>query len=337
MSKKIRTVFFVLGLLIFVVLIAEFGLENILINIKKTGWWLIPIIGMWLFIYMLNSFAWQIVLKPHKRNISFMDIFSISLSGFAINYITPVINLGGEPYKVLALKEKLGTQNAVSSVILYSMLHFLSSFVFWIVAIILVFYSLPLSPELQVIFSAGFAAALLGVWFFYSRHKKGVFVSLIKIVPRLPFTTRLVEKLKTKEDSLANIDVQITSFYNKNKRDFYSSLLLEVTARFIASFEFIFILKAIGIEITFEEAIYINAFSSLFMNLFFFIPMNLGVREGSLFLIMGLLKFSSAIGIYIGLVNRIREFFWILIGLLLIQFRKTSLPNKRVIDYAKIK
>lgn len=337
MNKKIRTVFFVFGLLIFVVLTIEFGLENILINIQKTGWWLIPIVGIWLFVYLLNSLAWQVVLKPHKGNISFLDIFSISLSGFAINYITPVINLGGEPYKVLALKEKLGTQNAVSSVILYSMLHFLSSFVFWIVAIILVFYSLPLSPKLQIIFSAGFAAALLGVWFFYSRHKKGIFVSLIKIVPRLPFTKSLVEKLKTKEDSLTDIDGQITGFYNKSKRDFYSSLLLEVTARFVSSIEFIFILRAIGMEISFEEAIYINAFSSLFMNLFFFIPLNLGVREGSLFLIMDILKFSSGIGIYIGLVNRIREFFWILIGLLLIQFRKTSLPSKRLVDYANIK
>jgi uncharacterized protein (TIRG00374 family) len=336
MSKKIKTVFFVLGFIIFFVLITKFGLENILTNIEKTGWWLIPIIGVWLLVYLLNALAWQIVLKTHKKNILFTDIFSISLSGFAINYITPVINLGGEPYKVLALKEKIGTQNAVSSVIIYSMLHFFSSFVFWIAAIVLVFYSLPLSPELQIIFSAGFAAALLGVWFFYSRHKKGVFVSLIKIVHKLPFTSRLTEKLKAKENSLANIDEQITSFYNKRKKDFYTSLLLEVTARFIASIEFIFILNAIGMEITFEEAIYINAFSSLFMNLFFFIPMNLGVREGSLFFIMGLLNFTSAIGIYIGLVNRIREFFWILIGLLLIQFRKTSLSNKRVIDYANI-
>ncbi len=336
MSKKIKTVFFVLGFIIFFVLITKFGLENILTNIEKTGWWIIPIIGVWLLVYLLNALAWQIVLKTHTKNILFTDIFSISLSGFAINYITPVINLGGEPYKVLALKEKIGTQNAVSSVIIYSMLHFFSSFVFWIAAIVLVFYSLPLSPELQIIFSAGFAAALLGVWFFYSRHKKGVFVSLIKIVHKLPFTSRLTEKLKTKENSLANIDEQITSFYNKRKKDFYTSLLLEVTARFIASIEFIFILNAIGMEITFEEAIYINAFSSLFMNLFFFIPMNLGVREGSLFFIMGLLNFASAIGIYIGLVNRIREFFWILIGLLLIQFRKTSLSNKRVIDYANI-
>jgi len=337
MNRKIRIIFFIAGLLVFTFLINEFGVDNIITNIQKTGWWIVPIIGVWFFVYLLNAFAWQIILKPHKDKISFSEIYSISLSGFAINYITPVINLGGEPYKVFALKEKLGTHNAVSSVILYSMLHFLSSFIFWIAAIILVLFSLTLTYELQIIFSAGFIAALFGVWFFYSRHKKGIFVSLIKIIPRLPFTTKLVEKLKTKEDSLANIDEQITNFYYKRRRDLYSSLLLEVAARFAASVEFIFILKAIGIEITFQEAIYINAFSSLFMNLFFFIPMNLGVREGSLYFIMGLLKFTSAIGIYIGLVNRIREFFWILIGLILIQFRKTNLPNKEVINYADIK
>ncbi|MCZ7603170.1 MAG: lysylphosphatidylglycerol synthase transmembrane domain-containing protein [Melioribacteraceae bacterium] len=337
MNRKVKTIFFVLGLIIFVLLISEFGLENILTNIQKTGWWLVPIIGVWLFVYLLNALAWRFVLKPQKEKISFAEIFTISLSGFAINYITPVINLGGEPYKVLVLKEKLGTNNAVSSVILYSMLHFFSSFIYWIAAIVLILLSLTLSDELQIIFSAGFIAALLGIWFFYSRHKKGVFISLFKIIPKLPFTAKLVEKLKTKEDSLVDIDEQITNFYNKSRRDFYSSLMLEVAARFVASVEFIFILKAIGIEISFQEAIYINAFSSLFMNLFFFIPMNLGVREGSLFLIMGLLKFTSAIGIYIGLVNRIREFFWILIGLLLIQFRKTNIPNKEVINYADIK
>lgn len=337
MNRKVKTIFFVLGLIIFVLLISEFGLENILTNIQKTGWWLVPIIGVWLFVYLLNALAWRFVLKPQKEKISFAEIFTISLSGFAINYITPVINLGGEPYKVLVLKEKLGTNNAVSSVILYSMLHFFSSFIYWIAAIVLILLSLTLSDELQIIFSAGFIAALLGIWFFYSRHKKGVFISLFKIIPKLPFTAKLVEKLKTKEDSLVDIDEQITNFYNKSRRDFYSSLMLEVAARFVASVEFIFILKAIGIEISFQEAIYINAFSSLLMNLFFFIPMNLGVREGSLFLIMGLLKFTSAIGIYIGLVNRIREFFWILIGLLLIQFRKTNIPNKEVINYADIK
>jgi uncharacterized membrane protein YbhN (UPF0104 family) len=337
MNKKVKTVFFIIGLIIFVFLVSEFGLNNILSNIQKTGWWILPIIGVWFFVYLLNALAWSFVLKPNKDKIKFGEIFSISLSGFAINYITPVVNLGGEPYKIFALKEKLGIHNAVSSVILYSMLHFLSSFFFWITAILIVFSSLPLSSETQIIFGAGFIVALLGVWFFYSRHRKGIFGSMIRIISKLPFTTGLLKKIKLKEESLTIIDDQIIDFYTNNKSRFYTSLILEVAARFIASIEFIFILRAIGIELTFQEAIYINAFSSLAMNIFFFIPLELGVREGSLYLIMNLLKFSSGIGIYIGLVNRIRELFWILIGLLLIQLRKTKTAKEEIVGYADLK
>lgn len=328
MNRKIKSIFFVAGLVLFTILINEFGIGNILFNIKKTGWWLVPITGIWFFVYLFNAAAWKIILKPYDDKLSFGEILSISISGFAINYITPVLNLGGEPYKVFALKEKLGTNSAVSSVILYSMLHFLSSFVFWIAAILLVFIWLPLTNELKIIFGMAFIIAMLGVLFFYSRHKKGIFISSFKLISKLPFAKNLTEKLKLKTESLTLIDKQIVDFYLNNKTDFYISLSLEVTARFISAIEFIFILLAIGIEITFQEAIYISAFSSLLLNVFFFVPLGLGIREGSLFFIMNILKFSSGIGIYIGLINRIREFFWIFIGLILIQLRKSRPENK---------
>lgn len=337
MNNKVKTILFLAGLVIFVFLINEFGVENILFNIKKTGWWLLPIIAVWFFVYLLNAVAWRSVLKIHRDKISFGEILSISISGFAINYITPIVNLGGEPYKVFALKEKLGTHTAVSSVVLYSMLHFLSSFVFWIIAILLVLFSSSLTSEMQIIFGVAFIVALSGIWFFYSRHKKGIFGSIIKLVPKLPFTKKLTEKLKLKTDSLSIIDNQIIDFYSNSKPDFYTSLFFEVAARFLASVEFLFILLAIGIEITFIEAVYINAFSSLFLNIFFFVPLGLGIREGSLFFIMSILKFSSGIGIYIGLVNRIRELFWILIGLLLIQLKKSKPVKESIFGVTDLK
>ena len=158
MSKKIKILFLLVGLAVFIFLINEFGIENILINIRKTGWWMLPIVGIWFFAYLFNAFAWVFIIKPHRGKFRFIEIFSISLSGFALNYITPFINLGGEPYKIFALKEKLDTHCAVSSVLLYIMLHFLSSFVFdhfiitkrWIAAladrmIVFSFLYLPLS------------------------------------------------------------------------------------------------------------------------------------------------------------------------------------------------
>ncbi len=334
-NAKIKTLFFIIGFALFLFLINRFGIENIISNIRKTGWWILPITGVWAFVYLLNAWAWTLVMRSFNYKISFKDIFSISLSGFAINYITPVVNLGGEPYKIMTLKEYIGFHGSVSSVILYSMLHFLSSFVFWLFAIILAVIFLPLTAELQLLLGFLLLFTFVGVWFFYSRHKNGIFNSLLALIRRMPFTQKLYEKLELKKDSLNKIDEQIVELYTRQRKVFYAALFLEVLARVVASVEFIFILKAIGISINLNDAIFINAFSSLALNLFFFIPMGLGIREASLYLVMGGLNISSAIGVYIGLMNRIREFFWILIGLLLIRFRKYKI-NESELNYSDV-
>jgi uncharacterized protein (TIRG00374 family) len=322
MANKAKTIFFIVGLALFIFLISQFGVEEVISGVKRTGWWLIPVIGIWLIVYLLNTWAWQWIMKAEGNKIPFKDLFSLSLSGFAMNYVTPFINLGGEPYKIMVLKDKIGVSNSVASVILYSMLHFLSSFIFWIAAILLVLVSLDLSLQLQLIFLGALAASILGMLFFYTRHKKGFLGSLIKLAVKLPITDKWINKIKLKEGVLLDIDEHIISLYKNNRMSFYAALSIEFAARLVTSIEFIFILYSIGIQITFREAIYINAFSSFLINIFFFIPMTLGVREGSLFFIMGILKLSPGIGIYIGLVNRIRELFWIAVGLILIQIRK---------------
>lgn len=322
MNGKTKTIFFIFGLAVLFYMLYQFGFDNIIINIKKTGWWFLPITGIYLFVYLMNTIAWKLIMKAGNNKISFKDLFTISISGFAINYITPFVNLGGEPYKMLALKDQLGLHRSVSSVILYSMLHILSSFVFWIGAIILVLFTLVLTFEFKMILGIVLFASLLGTLFLFTRHKKGIFRSMIKVIPKLPFSSQLNDKIKLKEESLEIIDEQITDLFNNEKNIFYSTLFLEVGARVVASIEFIFILRSIGIHISMQEAIYINAFSSLLINIFFFMPMTLGVREGSLYFIMEILKFTSGVGVYIALVTRIRELFWIFVGVLLIQLRK---------------
>ena len=61
------------------------------------------------------------------------------------------------------------------------------------------------------------------------------------------------------------------------------------------------------------------AFTSLFSNLFFFSPMQLGAREGGFALATGGLALSGAWGVYTGLITRVREMVWIVIGVLLMK------------------
>jgi len=337
MSRKSKIILLLVGIGIFTYLVLDFGLDNVLINLKKTGWYFIPVIGVWGFVYLFNAFAWRLIIGKSEQKIPFSKIISITISGFAINYLTPSVAIGGEPYRIAELKNVLGTSKAVSVTLLYTMIHILSSFVFWILIILLALVLLTLTTATKIAIIVVLIVFSVVVYFFITRHKKGVVKSLLNITLKIPIIKKIAAPLNAKADSLQKVDDQITELYLKRKPDFYSALIWETFARIIGSLENLFILKAIGIDISFPEALYISAVSSFIINIFFFMPLELGSREGGLVLVLKTIGITSSLGIYLGLVNRIRELFWILIGLILIALSGKKLDKEFIneIEYNK--
>jgi len=332
MNRKYKIILFAAGIGIFIYLLLDYGLSNVLINLHKTGWYFVPIVSVWFFVYLLNAVAFHFVLADRNSKIPFLKLFSLTISGFAINYITPVVGLGGEPYRIAELKEQIGTSKAVSATILYTMVHFLSSFVFWILIIFLALTFLSITYTTKISLIVALVVFAIIVYLFISLHKTGLVGTLLNIILKIPFINKLAMPLAKKENSIQKIDKQITDLYLKRKSDFLFALLFEVIARIISSFEYLFILHAIGIEITFLEALYINAVSAFVINLFFFMPLELGSREGGLILVLETLKMTSSIGIYIGLASRLRELFWILLGLVLIGLSGKKINKKLITE-----
>jgi len=324
MNKKLRILFFIIGFSFFIYLIYQFGPEKIFQNIQRTGWWFLPVIGVWGLVYLINSIVWYFIVDANTNDLKFGNIFQITVSGFAINYITPFVNLGGEPYRIAALKGNLGLTRSISSVVVYTMLHFLSHFIFWILAIAAAVITLSLSPSMLTLFLILLVSLVLFTIFTLRRQKKGIAQVFFKYLSTIPGVQKLQQKMEKKNTYLIDVDQEITAFYLNRRKSFYISLGLDLLSRFVAMFEFYFILKAIGINAAVSDAFFIAAGSSLIMNLFFFIPLTLGVREGGLFIIMQLLNFTPGVGVYVSVINRIREFFWIFIGLILIQIYRNS-------------
>jgi hypothetical protein len=79
------------------------------------------------------------------------------------------------------------------------------------------------------------------------------------------------------------------------------------------------ILNILTSDVSFISCILVVAFSSLLANILFFMPMQIGGREGGFALAVSGLSLSGAYGVYAALITRVRELFWIIIGLMLVK------------------
>jgi uncharacterized protein (TIRG00374 family) len=331
LNRKYKILFFIIGVILFIYMLYQFGIENIIENIKLTSYWLIAVIFVWFIIYIFHTLAWSEILKSRGSKVKFSDLFAIHLSSSALNYVTPFLNLGGEPYRIMATKENFGLETSVSSTLLYNMIHILSHLIFWLISCFTVLLVIK-SNEIYLIVIPLILVLSSGILLFFIWHKNGIFLSLILLSEKVFFLKPIGKLLNKKKEKLLILDKLIKDLFNNNKKAFYISLFYEIFARYISAVEFYIILFSINFPTNFLQAIYIYAASSLFLNIFFFVPMEAGTREAGLYAISASLGYSPSIGVYISVVNRLREFFWIIVGLLLMQFSGTRKLEKGILQ-----
>lgn len=333
MNNKIRNIFFLIGLTAIVVMCLTFDVsfKELWDDICRAGYWLVAIIALWGALYSFNAAAWMVIIKGSGEcPVSFWRLLKLTITGFALNSATPVGLLGGEPYKIMEMSPFIGAQRATSSVVLFSMMHIFSHFWFWVTAIV-VYLILALIGDLPLDLAMGIVLCLMGlfcfagIYLFVKGYKNGMVVKLIALVSKIPGLKKWALRFQESHaEDLQKIDKQISELQSQNKRSFYLSLMMEYLGRVFQSFEIYFMLLLFnaggdGGLLTFIHAFLILAFTSLFANLMFFFPMQVGGREGGFAMSTAQMGMTNGIGIFVSLMCRVREIFWTTVGLLLMK------------------
>ena len=323
MKDKVRNIFWFFGIFAIVVMLCTFDMDyqELWQNLRKAGIWFPAVILLWLFIYLLNALSWYIIIRDGKHApVPFWKVYKLTVSGFALNYATPVGLMGGEPYRIMELTPYVGGSKATSSVILYVMMHIFSHFCFWMFSVLLYLVLEPLNLGMGIVLAIVGVCCLLAIYFFMKGYKNGMAVRTIRLLCHVPFAKKWANRfLVERKDALERVDAQIAELHRQRKTTFYASLGLEFLARIVGCVEVLFILNILTSNVSFLSCVLIMAFTSLFANLFFFSPMQLGAREGGFALATGGLAIPSAFGIYTGLITRVRGLIWIVIGVLLMK------------------
>lgn len=300
--------------------------------IRQTGIIFPACVVLWFVIYIMNAVAWRIIINHRGAGckVPFAPVLRMTISGFALNYTTPFGLMGGEPYRIMELSPYTGVERATSSVVLYVMMHIYSHFWFWMSGVILYVFLHIAQPErymLSMPLIAAFvlfaAVFVLVLYLFGKGYRNGFLQKFLGALGKCPLIGKFFSRFSEKNGQrITEIDRQIADLHSCGKSAFFGSLFLEFAARAAGCLEYWMIMCNLLPQSTYFDAYLIVAFSSLFSNILFFIPMQMGSKEGSVAMASSGLDLGGPVGLFTALVSRVREALWIIIGVGLMFYRK---------------
>lgn len=330
MKRLLQPLLFLLGLSLLGWMIWTTGPRQLWHSLVSMPLTIIGCILVWAVGYLLNALSWAIVMgRDAVSRIGLMRLVRLTVTGYALNYVTPFGLLGGEPYRIVALRPLIGSQAATSGVLIYLTMHVLSHLVLWLTTSLLAVWLVPR-------FEAHLVQALL------------ILVGVLAALVALYCLLRLIPALRCHLDGYGRDARQLL---RHQSRRFLGALLVEYVSRLWNCLQYLLILRVLGFDMGFFDALFIVAFSSLVANLLFFSPLQMGTREGGIYLALQMLLPVAAVthdptlmatsltdptlmatsqsaspllslAVTISLVTRVTEFAWIAIGLLPLARRK---------------
>ena len=303
-----------LGLLFLGYLIGRLGPEAILHNFATLKWTFPFILLLACTWHITNSIAWSFAFPSGAFRPRLHALFMAKLAGEAVNQLTPLANIGGEPLKAYLLRRESPPSRGLASVVINKTAQIITGLFFTAIGLSLVvlYWTLPRAIPLPIQLGLGILLAIgaLLIWFLW-RKQQHLFSSLLAFLSRMGVRTDLLERRLAKA---VRIDHGISQFYRDCKGRFFLVMFFHSIGWLLGACETFVILRALGAQIDFSVAFLITSLTLLINALFFFMPSNIGVMEGGQVFLLATLGLDPAMGLSLGIAKRMRKIFWISIG-----------------------
>lgn len=325
--KAARLVSLLVGLFIINGIIHKIGWHSILEQLRQLHGWIWPILGLGIFWNLGGTLAWRKVLNLQNCPIPFWRLLRTKIAGEAMNTMTPINFLGGDPLRIYMLRHSSPLTDVAASVVVDRMLQ---SVAIVIAIFIGASFAILLIPGLPLTVTFGMILFLLLttglIFFFFLRQKRGLFQSILELAKRLKIFPK---KAEHHLPHAILLDKNIVQIYQNSHTAFWEILALHVAGRLFGVVEIYWVGKIVDPQFPLLVALLLATVAPIINMMFTFIPGALGVLEGTYTGLLYLLGLNPALGITIQIVKRIRSLLWIGLGVLFISlpYHQTSAPH----------
>lgn len=294
------------------------GWGEVLHHLRLIGWYWPLILFPYLLVNLLDALSWRFCFDNPPPGISVTYLFFNRLAGESVNVLTPLASLGGEPVKALML-QKIGVSltNATASLVISKGIMVLSMVLYILLGLALAPFLIKLSSIWLLLLIV--AAVVLGIgslgFLLIQRH--GLCKLSMAILEKWKFLPR---RLREKEAALCRLDAQMSIFYRHHIWKFWFALILCFLGWLVHGVEVYIIFYLLDQPITLLTALCLDALATLIGGLAFFIPGNLGVQDGGNVLLTLGLHLGALLGAAFSIIRRIREGFWLAVGLVVLAY-----------------
>ncbi len=294
----------------------EIGWRSIGRQVIQIGYgWPLLLVPYGLMNY-LGAVSWRFLLLTREHRPSLGRLFFLRLAGESLNQLTPTASMGGEPFKALRLQAGgVPWEDAAASVVIQKGIGVLSLVLYIILGLALAPLLVPGGGAHLGLLSLGaFILAGLALAFVIVQRRSPC-VSAIHLLERFRLCPA---SLKAKEAEGARLDAWLSRFYREHPGRGGWAFLVFFLSWLVHGVEVYLFFWLLGQPIGWSLALCLDALAVLFAALGFMIPVSAGVQDGGTVLLSLGFNLGAAVGATFTIVRRLREAFWLALGLLVV-------------------
>ena len=325
----VQSVLVVAGLIGVVALVRQLGAEAVLESLRRLPATLfVAVLALTAVEALVSALGWRFAFVRGPR---LGRLLIAHLAGEALNGATPTGRLGGEAVKAWLVSGRVHMRDTIASLVIVKAVDVASQALFLLAGIIVAFAIGSVDRRLV----NGMLVLLAVEWiatggFIYFQARGGLARSgelLRRIVPVPQWAGR---------GSVFRLDRTLALYYRRHPLRFAVAIAFLLLNRACSTLETYLVFLALGVAAPLSKAVVVTAASSAIGFVTFFVPLDIGVREGGYVAASIALGLTGATGLTVSLVKRFTEVALWSVGLVALALARRGIGRGRAVTGTEV-